>query len=213
MDEAKKLSLEQIQAFLEASEEVRFKGANRRELYDWVEQDAACSRICSAEAERQGSGAAYIAKMTGLSRAQVTRLIGQYRAGGTVKARAYRRIVSRSATRRPTSRCWRGGRGARNPERAGHAEDSVPGVSRVRQAGLRASGGDLGGAYLQLAQAPRPTASAGWTITKTRPTPVAIGERRKPEPQDGPAICAWTRCIRAIWMESRAFITSTRWTK
>jgi hypothetical protein len=46
--------------------------------------------------------------------------------------------------------------------------------------------------------------------TATRPTPVSIGERRKPDPRGRPGYFAWTPCIKAIWMESRAFITSTR---
>ena len=30
------MSLEQIRAFMEASQEIRFKGANRKEIYSWV---------------------------------------------------------------------------------------------------------------------------------------------------------------------------------
>ena len=36
MQEGKKLSLEQIRAFWEASEEIRFKGKGRAEIYGWV---------------------------------------------------------------------------------------------------------------------------------------------------------------------------------
>ena len=36
--EAEKVSLEQIRAFLEASEEVQFEGQNREEVYGWVDQ-------------------------------------------------------------------------------------------------------------------------------------------------------------------------------
>ena len=32
------MSLEQIQALLEASEPLKFKGRNRKEVYDWVNQ-------------------------------------------------------------------------------------------------------------------------------------------------------------------------------
>ena len=47
----------------------------------------------------------------------------------------------------------------------------------------------------------------------TRPTPIRIGERRKPQPQGGPDICASTRCIRAIKMAAKVCITSMLWTK
>lgn len=48
---------------------------------------------------RKGKGLVrrYLAKMTGLSRAQVTRLISQYQEGGEVRAPTYRR--HRFATR------------------------------------------------------------------------------------------------------------------
>jgi hypothetical protein len=36
--EAEKLSLDQIEAFLNASEEIRFEGENREQVYGWVEQ-------------------------------------------------------------------------------------------------------------------------------------------------------------------------------
>jgi len=46
----------------------------------------------------------------------------------------------------------------------------------------------------------------------TRPTPIPIGERRKPDP-NGRATCASTRCTREIRRASRVCITSTRWMK
>jgi len=36
MQAAERMSLEQIQAFLEAGDEVDFKARNREEVYDWV---------------------------------------------------------------------------------------------------------------------------------------------------------------------------------
>ena len=38
MHEAEKLSLDQIEAFLNASEEIRFEGENRQQVSGWVEQ-------------------------------------------------------------------------------------------------------------------------------------------------------------------------------
>jgi hypothetical protein len=38
MQANEKLSLEQIQAFLQGSEEVIFEGRNRQEVYGWVNQ-------------------------------------------------------------------------------------------------------------------------------------------------------------------------------
>ncbi len=77
MQEAEKLSLEEIRRLLEASEGIRFVGVKRAQVYDWIELV-----LCEQEYGRQGKGARgllrrYIEKMTGLSRAQVTRLIGR----------------------------------------------------------------------------------------------------------------------------------------
>ena len=38
MEDGERLSLEQIRAFLEASEEVRFQARDRGELYAWVDR-------------------------------------------------------------------------------------------------------------------------------------------------------------------------------
>ena len=79
------MSLEQIQAFMEASEAIEFDCKNRRETYEWVR-----AMLVGQEYHRQGKAAkglvkAYAGKMTGLSRAQVTRLIKQYVETGEIK--------------------------------------------------------------------------------------------------------------------------------
>ena len=85
------MSLEQIQAFLEGSGEVGFKGQNREEVYGWVDQTLRQQRY--EEMKRSGRGLVrrYVEKMTGLSRAQTTRLIAVYLGGDAVKPQPYRR--------------------------------------------------------------------------------------------------------------------------
>jgi transposase InsO family protein len=85
MEEAETLSVEQIRTFLEASEEVHFRGKRRREVYDWM------TRLLRQQCYRKqgkvvrGLLRRYVAKMTGRSRAQVTRLVGQYLKHSEVK--------------------------------------------------------------------------------------------------------------------------------
>ena len=71
MQDTRKLSLEQIQAFLEGSEEVGFEGRNREEVYGWVNQTLRQQGY--EELKRSGRGLVrrYLEKMTGLSRAQI----------------------------------------------------------------------------------------------------------------------------------------------
>ena len=91
MEDSEKMSLEQIQVFLEASEEVRFQAKDRVELYGWVERTLREQNYPQLSRPARGLVRHYLAKMTGLSRAQTTRLIGFYQQGQEVKPRAYRR--------------------------------------------------------------------------------------------------------------------------
>src|ERR1039457_5655617 len=80
-----------MRAFLDGSEEVRFEGRNREEVYGWVNQTLRQQHY--EELKRSGRGLVrrYLAKMTGLSRAQITRLVTMYREGEAVKPKPYRR--------------------------------------------------------------------------------------------------------------------------
>src|SRR5204863_8029937 len=86
-----RLSLEQIRAFLDASDEVGFKGRDRQEVYGFVNQTLRQQRY--EELKRSGRGLVrrYVAKMTGLSRAQTTRLLSMYLKGEEVKPKPFRR--------------------------------------------------------------------------------------------------------------------------
>ena len=87
MKNGERLSLEQIRAFPGASGEVGFKAANRRELYEWTERTLCAQEYASLGRSDKGLVRRYIAKVTGLSRAQVTRLIGKYAESGTIQVR------------------------------------------------------------------------------------------------------------------------------
>src|SRR5437763_5336376 len=91
MDDSEGGSLEQIRAFLTGSGEVRFAGQRRAEVYGWVEQTLVRHQYAGLDRPGKGLVRRYIARMTGLSRAQVTRLITGYRNTGRVKAAAYQR--------------------------------------------------------------------------------------------------------------------------
>ena len=89
--ETEKLSLQQIEKFLAAAKEVRFEASERKEVYGWIER-----LLCQQEYTRQrrrerGLVRRYIGKMTGLSRAQLTRLVGRYVATGQVRMKSGRR--------------------------------------------------------------------------------------------------------------------------
>ena len=91
MKNGERLSLEQIRTFLAASEEFRFEASNREEIYNWVTRTMVEQEYSGQKREAKGLLRSYVGKMTGLSRAQVTRLIGQYLESGMVTEQKYRR--------------------------------------------------------------------------------------------------------------------------
>jgi DDE domain len=91
MDDSETVSLEQIQAFLAGNGEVRFAGQRRAEVYAWVERTLVRHAYAGLGRADKGVVRKYIARMTGLSRAQATRLIAGHGKTGQVKAAAYQR--------------------------------------------------------------------------------------------------------------------------
>ena len=91
MDDSEATSLEQIRAFLAGSGEVRFDGQVREEVYAWTERTLVRHQYTSLNRAEKGLLRQYIARMTGMSRAQVTRLITLYGKSGRVKAVPYQR--------------------------------------------------------------------------------------------------------------------------
>ena len=186
MEDSEKLSLEQIRAFLEASEEVRFQAQSREEVHEWVEQILRQQDYKHLERAGKGLVRRYLAKMTGRSRAQITRWIGRYQQGAPVKSKAYRRhrfrqtytaadiellaqvdeaheTLSGPATQKILHRAFHDFGEARFQ---GLAHISVAHLYRLRKTNT----------YRKRRVAYQPT----------RPTQVAIGERRKPDPRGQP---------------------------
>ena len=80
-------TVEQIRGFLDGNGEVDFRPRDRDEAYGFVRRTLV--RLDYDALGRAGKGTVreFLGKATGLSRAQVTRLIGQYRATGRVEDR------------------------------------------------------------------------------------------------------------------------------
>lgn len=186
MHEAEKLSLEAIGRFVEASEELRFEGENRQQVYVWVEQVLVQQEYCQQGKAARGLVRRYIEKMTGLSRAQVTRLISRYTSTGRVQPTVYRR-------RRFPDRYTRADIELLASVDEAHETLSGPATRRIleREAGLygkqeyaRLAGISVAHLYnLRKSQRYR---ERRLNYVKTRPTAVSIGERRKPDPRGQP---------------------------
>jgi transposase InsO family protein len=181
-----RLSLEQIQAFLQGSGEVGFKGQNREEIYSWVNQTLRQQRYENLKRSQRGLVRRYVEKMTGLSRAQTTRLITMYLDGDEVKPQPYRR---RRFARRYT--------GEDIVLLADvdevHETLSGPATKKLLQRACynfhdrryqRLAG--ISVAHLYRLRGSRAYRERHIKYQVTRPTPVSIGERRKPRPLGRP---------------------------
>jgi hypothetical protein len=186
MDDSEAGSLEQIRAFLAGSGEVRFAGLRREEVYGWVEKTLVRHQYVSLKRPDKSLVRRYLARMTGLGRAQVTRLITAYARTGRVKAVVYQR--TKFATRYTAADVNL----LAYVDKA-HGNLSGPATRRI----LEREHGEYGQAAYQrlaaisVAHLYRLRNSEDYrkrnaSYQPTRPTPIPIGERRKPQPRGAP---------------------------
>jgi transposase InsO family protein len=181
-----KLSLEQIRAFVEASDGVEFEGRHREEVYGWVNQTLRQQGYQDLKRGGRGLLRRYVEKMTGLSRAQTTRLITRYVEGEEVKPKPYRRY-------RFPQRYTREDIDMLAVVDALHETLSGPATQKILQRGFYEFGETKFQrlAEVSVAQWYRLRKSGRYRQRRvayqpTRPTQVAIGERRRPEPDGRP---------------------------
>jgi hypothetical protein len=186
MNDGEPTSLEQIRAFLEGTTEMSFEVGDQRELYHWIDQTLRRQKY--GELKRSGKGLMrqYLAKVTGLSRAQVARLIRCYQGGRQVQPRAYQR-------HRFTLRYTRADIELLAETDEAHETLSGPATQKILHREFHefhdARYQSL--ARLSVAQMYRFRKSLTYrkryiTYQPTKPAQVAIGERRKPDPQGRP---------------------------
>jgi len=186
MENLDTLSPDRITEFLSGSAGIDFTGQSRTERYAWVQSSLAEQQYFSLSKKQRGAVRGLLARVTGLSLAQITRLIRGYRKEGEIRVhsrarwqfptrytredlellvevdRAHQRL-SGPATRRILEREWQVfGR----KEYARLAEISVAHLYNLRHSMV----------YRQRAA----------EFTRTNPSPILIGERRRPDPQGRP---------------------------
>ncbi len=84
MINGEELSLEQIRALLAASGEIEFHGQQRPEIYAWLKAFLVRHEYWVCGKQDKGILRTYASKWTGLSRAQLTRLIARYLRDGAL---------------------------------------------------------------------------------------------------------------------------------
>jgi len=186
MGSGKILSAEQIRQFLKASAGIDFSAADRTGVYRWIEETLQRYRYRQLSKEGRGVLREFLVKMTSLSVPQMTRLVGQYLHTGQVREREYHRRrfpshyskddilllagvdeahgrLSGPATQRILEREWEV---FEQPEFERLASISVSHLYNLRQSVT----------YRRRCV----------VVGRTKPTQVAYGERRRPDPQGRP---------------------------
>jgi hypothetical protein len=186
MQNAETLNLDQISAFLKLSEDIEFAGQSRCEIYAWVQRVLVAQEYAGQAKKQRGAVRAYLSKVTGLSVPQTARLIGMYLESGVVEMKPYRRHeFTRKYTAKDVALLA-------EVDRA-HECLSGPATRWILKRECEQYGK---GEYAQLAQISvahlynlRKSVSyrkQAAVFEPTRPSPVSIGERRKPDPQGRP---------------------------
>lgn len=186
MEDTDKLSLEQIRTFLEASAEVGFQARDRSELYGWVERTLRQHDYPKLARSGKGLLRRWMAKISGLSRAQVGRLIRLYQQGRPVQPQSYRR-------RRFPARYTQADIELLADIDSAHETLSGPATQKILQRAYYEYGEErfqglaaISVAHIYRLRQTRRYRSRHATYQPTRPTQVSIGERRRPDPQGRP---------------------------
>jgi len=186
MQNAERLTQEQIQEFLKGNQPIEFAGQSRAERYQFVQRVLVAQEYARQGKQPRGAIRAYLSKVTGLSLPQITRLIRQYRQKGTVEVQPRRRH------RFPSKYTHRDVELLAELDRA-HGWLSGPATVRIlkreyQQYGkseyARLAGISVAHLYNLRRSARYRKLAAEWK--PTQPSGISIGERRQPDPQGRP---------------------------
>lgn len=184
MNDSKIRTIAEIKEIIKQKTGINFKCQKKSEAYAWVEKILVKLKYPSLSKPDKGTVRAYLALMTGYSRAQVTRLIGQYIETGFVKVTRYIRHqfareysdndLSLLATTDELHEIPNGNAVKTTLGRLAKRDDRYKNISRISVShiyNLRKCP-----AYRRIHR----------RFQKTKPTRVAIGDRRKPQPEGRP---------------------------
>lgn len=187
MNDNSLVTLTQLEAYTKAADMILFRGSRRQEKYAWIETLLSRFFYFSLRKRDKVTVRHYIMTMTGYADAQVTRLIRL--------KKKHRHIVVRTSTTRSTfPTIYTPDDVARLLETDNaHGRLSGPATQQLFVRAYRLFGDerfvrlkDISVSHLYNLRGKRQYRSQATTFTKTRPTVVPIGERRKPYPEGKP---------------------------
>lgn len=186
MNDSHMTSIAQLRAFGKFARGIEFHAASQQEKYQWIATVLDRFRYRTLKKKEKSAVRTYIQKMTGFSRAQLTRLIK--------KKKKYHVIVASTKKRHRFTTIYTTDDVARLADTdLAHARLSGPATKRIFERAYTIFGDqefvrlqNISVAHLYTLRLRRQYTSKTKYFTKTQATTVAIGERRKPNPQGRP---------------------------
>ncbi len=186
MQHAEHLSLAQMREFLSASSSLSFAGSGRQQIYGLVERVLRAQNYLALTKKDKGVVRRYLMKISGLSVAQITRLIARWREHGVIRPRASRR-------RRFPTRYTPADIELLAKTDGAHEGLSAPAVRRILQREFQVHGlaqykrlASISASHIYNLRRSRTYREHRIHHTKTRSAGVKIGQRRKPDPRGEP---------------------------
>lgn len=180
-------TLAQVRAFVEGNEPVSFTLTDRTAAHLWMTDTLKRFRYPHCARTDKGLLRRYLAKVTGLSRAQLTRAITLFCRAGVIEDR--RRVPAKPFARRYTAEDIR----LLAETDALHGTFSGPATRKLCERVHQVFGdarferlARIAGGHLYNLRQHKTYRTQRGSFDKTRPVHVQIGERRKPEPQGKP---------------------------
>ena len=180
------MSIDELKALLSSSGVLTFKGSSREEIYAWVERTLRSYHYCSRPRPEKGVLRRYMRKITGISNAQLTRLISQFRRSGHVRVRPYQRHSFPSKYTRD-DQLLLAELDSNNERLSGKAtvaifkrEYNLFGRSEYQRLS------EISVSHLYRLRRGSFYRNHTLTIEKTKPSSSQFGERRRPDPQGRP---------------------------
>lgn len=193
MTNSKNLCLSAIGDFMSNPPIIHFKSVSKKDRDEWIQKVIMDHKYLKCSRSDKGMLRRYIRRMTGISKSQLTRLIAKYRKRGTLKPREYIRNkfekiytmgdIEVLADLDNAHECLAG------PATITIMQEDYVHFEKTEYERLR----NISVSHLYRLRMTDRYRFRSTTFTKTNPTKVSIGDRRKPRPEGKPGyICVDT---------------------
>lgn len=186
MDDSQMKTLEHIRQFIKSSMRIAYKTVSLKGRYGWIEAVVRRFKYFTLGKKDKGIVKAYAQHMTGLSRAQLTRLVAKRLRDGSI------RLSRRERSRFKTKYTVFDKELLAETDNA-HGRLSGPATRRIFDRAYHIYGDkrferlkDISSAHIYNLRSSRTYQLRARTFVKTRSVSISIGIRRKPDPQGRP---------------------------